>query len=396
MNFKYYLSTYQKQNGTQKIRLKIDTSKNDVQYIDSKIAILRTQWDSKKQKVKRHPLEEKLNSTLNALLTTVQYLYYSNPEISASQLLKLYKGKKKYTSSSFLDFYQTLIDEMMLKQKIRTAKSNQNYLNKLRMYQKEIYFSDLSVQFAKDYEKWLIERGNKVNTIASNFKAIYAALNKAVRIGVLQKNPIRGYTITTENVEKLTLTYDEIIKLSQLPIKKRHKGMIKARDLFLFSFYSAGMRFSDVCKLEWNNIVEDNIVYVMDKSKSRAGSRRTIPLNSKSKAILEKYKGKNKTYIFPFLYDYEKASIEDITRRLLTSNNSVNRSLRILGEHLGFKVNLTMHIAKHSFTDYAVKNGVSVLIISKLLGHTKLNTTQHYLKDFYHKEESEAINNLFG
>ena len=52
MNFNYYLSTYLKKNGTQLIRLKIETSKKDVQYIDSGISVLKNQWDDKKKKIK--------------------------------------------------------------------------------------------------------------------------------------------------------------------------------------------------------------------------------------------------------------------------------------------------------------------------------------------------------
>ena len=242
----------------------------------------------------------------------------------------------------------------------------------------------------------MLIKGNKTNTIASNFKAIYAALNKAVNLGLIVKNPFKGHTITTENVEKQSLTYDEILELSDLEIMPRHKGMIKARDMFLFSFYSAGMRFSDVCKLKWKNIINENIVYTMEKSKSRSGARRTIPLNQKSIEIIEKYRGRNDIFVFPILYGYNKSTIEEIEHRLYIQNNAVNRSLRILGERANLSFNLTMHVAKHSFADYAVKNDVGILILSKLLGHTKLSTTQQYLKDFYHKEESETMNNLFN
>ncbi len=60
MNFNYYLSHYIKKNGTQMIRLKMETSKKDVQYLDSGISIRKNQWDDRKKKVKRHPIEEKL------------------------------------------------------------------------------------------------------------------------------------------------------------------------------------------------------------------------------------------------------------------------------------------------------------------------------------------------
>ena len=106
MNFNYYLSSYLKKNGTQLIRLKIETSKKDVQYIDSGISVLKNQWDDKKKKIKRHPLEEKLNANLQSLLISVQQIYYNNKGISAKRLLLLYKNNKKYDTSSFLDFYQ--------------------------------------------------------------------------------------------------------------------------------------------------------------------------------------------------------------------------------------------------------------------------------------------------
>ncbi len=54
-----------------------------------------------------------------------------------------------------------------------------------------------------------------------------------------------------------------------------------------------------------------------------------------------------------------------------------------------------MHLTKHSFADFAVKNNKGLLMISKLLGHTKLSTTQNYLKDFYQKEGTDEMNRLF-
>lgn len=396
MNFKYYLSSYKKQNGTFTIRLKLETSQSDTQFIDSKISVLKNQWDSKKQLIKKHPLEENLNAELTSLLYDVKSIHYKNKGASSKRLLFLYVNSKKYDSSSFLNFYQTLIDEMKLKGKIRTAKTNQHYLDKLTKFSSHVTFSDLSVQFAMDYESWMMKRKNKINTIASNFKAIYASLNKAVKMGLIEKNPIKGYVIVTENVEKESLTINEIQKIIDFEIIPRYKGMTKARDMFLFSFYTAGMRFTDMCKLKWTNIVDGNIVYTMNKSRSRTGSRRIIPINPKSLEILEKYKDQNNFFVFPPLYGFEKKSIEEVEYRIKISNNNLNRALKLVAEQSEVNKPMAMHMAKHSFTDYAVKNDVGLLMISKLLGHTRLTTTQHYLKDFYHKEESDTINKLFG
>ncbi|MBE7691130.1 tyrosine-type recombinase/integrase [Tenacibaculum piscium] len=397
MIFSIQLSHYEKRNKTHAIRLKLSENDRDNQYIDTKVSVLKNQWDTKKQLVKKHALEERLNARLNALLSEVKLIYYGNEGVSAKRLLQLYKNSKKYDSADFLAFYQTLVNEMILKDKIRSATTNQVYINKLKQFSSTIYFSDLSVTWAKEYEVWLLKRGNKINTIASNFKSIYAALNKSVASGVISSNPIKGYRIVDENVEKQSLTLDEIEIIINLDIHPRHKAMIKARDMLLFSFYTAGMRFTDMCKLRWTNIDDDDIVYTMNKSRSRSGGRRTIPLNPKSKKILEKYKGKNDYFVFPSLYGFhEKKTTTEIEHRIKIQSNDLNRALKILARHCEIDKRISMHMAKHSFTDYAVKKGVGILMISKLLGHTKLTTTQHYLKDFYSKEESETINDLFN
>lgn len=395
MHFKYYLSSYKKSDLTYAIRLKISTSKNDIQYIDSKISVLKNQFDTKKQKIKKHILEENLNASLDALKTKVQKIYLKNEEVNAAELLVLYKNRNN-NAQSFIDFYYELLAETKLKKQFRTSITLNRHITNLKKFKNPIYFKDIDLKFAKAFETWMLKKGNKTNTIANNFSALKAALNKAVKRNIIIVNPLNNYTIKKENIERPHLTFEEINKIIDLEIEEKHNGMIRARDMFLFSFYSAGMRFSDMCKLKWSNIKGDNIVYIMSKSKKRAGSKRTIPLNKKSLEIINKYKGKNKIYIFPILYGYEKVSIEEMERRIFNKNSTNNRSLKIISKRLDLDVSLSMHIAKHSFANYAVNNNVGVLILSKLLGHTNLSTTQHYLKDFYHKEESDTMNDLFN
>lgn len=396
MIFNFQLSTYKKRNGTFSIRLRFFTSAKDNQYIDTKVSVLKNQWDVKKQQVKRHHLEEDLNAKINSVKTDVQKIYYQNDGVSAKRLLQIYKNHKKYDTTSFLDFYQSIINETRLKGRTRSAKTLQHYHDKLCKFSNYIPFSDINHEFMKEYEIFLLKRGNKTNTIASNLRAIITICNQAEKNGVIKKNNARGYKISKENVEKQSLTLDEIKKITELKIEPRHKGMVKARDMFLFCFYTAGMRFTDMCLLQWKNIKDDEIIYTMNKVKDRVGSRRTIPLNPKSKTILKKYRGRNDFFVFPVLYGYDKKTQEEKEYKIYIQNNNLNRALKIIAERCEINKPLSMHMGKHSFADYAVKSNVNLLMISKLLGHTRLETTQHYLKDFYQKEESDTINKLFG
>lgn len=396
MIFNLQLRSYKKKNGTQAIRVRFFTSSNDIQYVDTKISVLKNQWDHKKQIIKKHPLEESLNAKINELKNELQTLYFKNKGISAKRLIQIYKATQKYNTASFLDFYQSIINETDLRGKTRTAKTLQHYHDKLAKFSNKIAFSDISHDFMKDYEIWLIKKGNKKNTIASNLRAIISICNQAVKLDLIKKNNAKGYKIEKENVEKQSLTLDEIQKLIDLEIHSRHKAMVVARDMFLFCFYTAGMRFTDMCLLKWEDIGDNDINYTMNKVKGRAGSRRSIPLNPKSKSILEKYKNKDNIYIFPPLYTYEKRNTQkEIEYKIYIRNNNYNRALKIIAKQCNINKPISMHMGKHSFTDYAVKSNVNLLMISKLLGHTRLETTQHYLKDFYKKDESDTINKLF-
>lgn len=395
MNFQFQQRTYKKQNGTQAIRLRIFTSANDIQYIDTGISVLKNQWDDKKQQVKKHPIEEQLNASMNALLNDVKILYYKNEGVSAKRLLQIYKNSKKYDGSSLLNFYQSIVDENKMKGAIRTAKTQQHYIDKLSKFASFLSFADISPLWAKDYEKWLISRGNKPNTIASNFKCLNAILNKAVKMGLIEKNPLKGYQIKTVNSKKNILSIEDINLLENYEIAPHFKGMELARDVFLFSFYMAGMRFSDVCKLKWEDVTDTEVVYTMGKSEKRAGATRYIPITPKVKQILERYKA-NKTFIFPILDKCDLNNIEKVEYTIYIANNKLNRSIKILAKHAGITKHVSMHIAKHSFASYAVKNNVNLFHISKLLGHTKLSTTEHYLRDFFQKEQTDVMNSLFG
>ncbi|MCB0446606.1 MAG: tyrosine-type recombinase/integrase, partial [Gelidibacter sp.] len=61
---------------------------------------------------------------------------------------------------------------------------------------------------------------------------------------------------------------------------------------------------------------------------------------------------------------------------------------------LEIEKHLTFHIARHTFaTTVTLSNGVPIETVSKLLGHTKIATTQIYAK-VIERKVSDDINNL--
>ncbi|MCB0539355.1 MAG: tyrosine-type recombinase/integrase, partial [Bacteroidetes bacterium] len=88
--------------------------------------------------------------------------------------------------------------------------------------------------------------------------------------------------------------------------------------------------------------------------------------------------------------EIERLNVKKVTSRIL------NRSLREIGEKLGFNVKLTLNLARHSFATKLNIDGVNTSVIKDALGHSSAKTTEHYMKtlpiDNYRKISDNLLN----
>jgi site-specific recombinase XerD len=93
-----------------------------------------------------------------------------------------------------------------------------------------------------------------------------------------------------------------------------------------------------------------------------------VPLLEPVKKLLEKYNNHPVT-------TYSGTLLPKIT------NEKTNLYLKEIADAVGIKKNLTFHMARHTFaTTVTLSNGVPIETVSKMLGHTKLATTQIYAR----------------
>lgn len=140
----------------------------------------------------------------------------------------------------------------------------------------------------------------------------------------------------------------------------------KTRDIFVFSCYT-GLSFTDVRSLTDNNIVRgiDGEYWIFTK-REKTDQPIKIPLLDKAFKIIKKYDNdfENKSGILP-----------------VYTNQRLNVYLKEITALLAIKKNITFHSARHTFaTTVTLSNGVPIETVSKLLGHSKLSTTQVYAR----------------
>lgn len=295
---------------------------------------------------------------------------------------------------SFTVYATAKQEKLLASGHIGTYKRYKSILEYLKKYRKErdLLFSNIDFNFLEAYEIHLQGEKYKINTIHNHFKTIRAIYYSAIKEGIItsDKNPFFIFKSKNDsNTKKEKLNVEEILKLETEPLEKGSL-MWHARNYFLFSFYCAGIRVSDLLQLKWENIINERVEYKMEKT----GSIKSIALLPKAKIILAEYKGpdvKKTDFVFPML-DTRQDLSDPLTLLNQISSKTViiNKYLKKLAEKVEIDKPITTHIARHSFSDIARKRGTNIYDISKMLGHSSIKITEAYLASIDLESQDES------
>lgn len=201
----------------------------------------------------------------------------------------------------------------------------------------------------------------------------------------------RSYNPNSPSQKKIHyLTQEQIQRFRDYkPHSNSKDRTLEIMDIFLFAYYACGLRVSDIVTLEWSNIDFKNrkIDKVQVKTKIKGKVPPTLP--QQAIAILERWKakGRNKRFVFDLLpedwvFGDDKASGRKLKMRLNSIDSTFNTSLGEIGKKLGFKFPLTMHVARHTFCVTALNHGVSLHVVSQLMGHASILATEKTYAEF--------------
>jgi integrase len=216
------------------------------------------------------------------------------------------------------------------------------------------------------------------NTKYVYIKILNVALNKAVRDGILLNNPFTMISKKTQPKRQLNnreyLTVEEVKKLVETPCRKQ---IIK--DAFLFSCFT-GLRYSDIRALKWGDIMTDNeglkvIKFIQQKTKKIENLQIS---NEALKFMPDKADAGAKDVIFP-----------------LSNNGYTNETLKSWILAAGITKRVTFHVGRHTNATLLLSLGVPIETVSKLLGHSDIQTTQIYAK-VIDKNKRAAVSKLDG
>ena len=242
----------------------------------------------------------------------------------------------------------------------RNMLTKQNYItlfNNIERYKPGVLISEIDYQFVVSYDKWLRDSGIAHNTRISRLRLLRAVLNEAKNRDIISTSPFERFKIQQMVSKKGYITKEQLHALEGMKLKGYEEIV---RDAFLVGCYT-GLRFSDITALRQTHINGGWLVIAMQKTKFTV----EIPIgklfDGKMMAMVEKYGG----------------NIGRLTKKL-GPNATVNKTLRGLLDAVGADAKITFHSSRHTFATLLGQQGVDITVVSKLLGHRKLQTTEIY------------------
>ena len=202
----------------------------------------------------------------------------------------------------------------------------------------------------------------------------------------------RKYKSKVDEKQIRYLTPEQMRALVNVRNELPHQRTREILDIFLFAFHACGMRVSDIITLEWEHIDWERKEIVKNYFKTKTAGN--IPLTDPAIEILlrwKKYK-RNKRFVFDLLP--EKFNLKDpkaLKNARLSKNRTLQQSLKSVGNKIGLKFNMTMHVARHTFAVMSIKKGVSIHMVSRLMGHSSVLVTEKVYAEFLPSEISKIV-----
>ena len=202
------------------------------------------------------------------------------------------------------------------------------------------------------------------NNTAIHFMHKFSTVYKmALDYGWVSGNPFHMLKLRKDKTERAYLTIDELERLANKEFSSER--LERMRDIFLFCCYT-GLAYIDVKTLTTENLVQkaDGKWWIVTK-RTKTEVPVNVPLLEVPMRLIKKYEPLRKgNLVFP-----------------VYSNQKSNDYLKEIAALCDIHKDVTFHVARHTFaTTVTLENGVPIESVSKMLGHTNVQTTQIYAR----------------
>jgi site-specific recombinase XerD len=397
---KIVLRTKKNKDGTCPLALRI-TKDRKTSFIHLGYHLKSDDWDADKGRVKKTvPNSTRLNNLILKKLaeTTDTALELEAQKTDVSSHAVKHRVKPP-VANTFFNQAQQYLDDMKATGKYNQYTADKPRINRFKDFAgKDLAFSDVTVTLLERFKVYL--RGSfdiSERTVVNHLAAIRSVFGKAIREGIVERknSPFGAEKIQIKFPDslKVGLGMEDVKRLEDVTLNDPFQN--HCRNLWLFSFYFAGMRVSDVLRLRWSDFRNDRLHYSMGKN-TKGGSLKT---HEKALAIIAQYEAHKSAddLVFPDLKTLPDLDDKFIVqRRIAFTTSRVDKCLRNhIAPAAGISHKLTMHISRHTFAALAADK-VPIQVLQALYRHSNIQTTLGYMGSFNTQKGDDALDAIIG
>ena len=295
----------------------------------------------------------------------------------------------------FVEGVRRYMSQLREEKRYSSAKSYQDALNSFIKYSgtENISYSDINKANLHRYEAYLLENDCMRNTVSTYIRRLRCIYNKAVENGEAAFIPslFKGVFTGVESQRKKSLPLGDLNRLMTVPVKG--EKLRKTQLALCLMFQYGGMSFVDFAHLNRGNIKNG----ILDYNRQKTGTSMRLEVLDTAEAMYKELAGEragSSGYLFPFLSGTKNGHEEYLEYNAALSR--FNRNLKALKKAAGIASDVTSYTIRHSFAMALKEQNVPIEMISELLGHKSIKTTQIYLRSFSLEKMTEVNSTCFG
>lgn len=314
------------------------------------------------------------------------------------QYLEIYlKGKQEYErrmkESGKIIPLSALVDEYWQKKAdtghsdsvLRNIRNTMTHIT--RFARREVNLDEIDQSFLIQFIRFLAYESKETRhgglkplkkTTAQLYLGVFSSmLSMAEKEGYIERNPFDSIgadekkPLFCSKPNRDYLTVEELQRMIDTPFKNR-----PIKHAFLFACFT-GLRISDISRLRWGDIREGH-----------QGTYITLEMQ-KTKEVISLKLNKNALRWLPAVSGEKNERVFELPRFL----GSVNGRLKKWAARAGVDKNVSFHTSRHTFATFELSLGADLYVVSKLLGHANISTTQIYA-DIIDRRRDEAVDLL--
>jgi len=313
--------------------------------------------------------------------------------LSVQRLKEIFEQNTgKVKSIYFCDFVEeTIKRERELNEISKGTLDNYDaQLAKLKNYRPKLSIHDITKTFLEEYKAYIKDILKQADNTAYHAMCFLRKYTKILfDTGKVGRYPFSDFTVGTPfGVEPEYLTPEELTKLHEIydskelsKIVKKGRGnkvdfnigeeYQKILRYFLAACY-CGLRHSDIKTLNKSDIQGNFIVKELQKGRLRRKKTVRIPIRKKLLSLLELNSKSGLAFEDPVL-----------------ENLKTNKYLKAIMKIAGINRHITFHASRHTFAIISLLLGIKIEVVSDILGHSELTTTQRYARVIDRLREQE-------